>query len=494
MSLQNMPEIKIGVVGVSRDCFPAALTQKRLAALMAELKKQGVHAVACPVIIENEKQALAACDDLIEQGCNAAVAYLGNFGPEGPTTLFIQEFPGPAMVCAAAEENKGVLASDRGDALCGLLNCSYNIGLRRLDVYIPQYPVGLPKDLAQKIGEFALIARVVVGVTNLKVFGFGPRPHDFMACNAPIQPIFDLGATVMENSELDMLVEFKKAAKDKAGIKAIAADMAKELEGGCQWPDLLPRLAQFELALMKFYENNLGASSYGVFANKCWPAFESEFGFVPCFINSRLAGRGIPVACEVDLYGAISEYMLQCATGLPATLLDINNSVPADVIKGADLKGVPAKDLFMGFHCGNTCSSCMKNCTMKYQLIMNRLMEGGGAPDITRGTLEGQLKPGATTMFRLQGNSDSELVSYIAEGEMLDVNPCSFGGIGVVGIRDFARFYRHVLIGKRFPHHGGFGFAKAGKVLFEAVKLLGVEDVNTPLPESVRYPGENPFA
>jgi L-fucose isomerase-like protein len=314
-----MPEIKIGIVGVSRDCFPASLTQKRLAALMAELKKQKVNAVACPVIIENEKQALAACDDLLDQGCNAAVAYLGNFGPEGPTTLFFQEFPGPVMACAAAEENKAVLASDRGDALCGLLNCSYNIGLRRLDVYIPQYPVGLPKDLAQKIGEFASIARVVVGVTNLKVFGFGPRPHDFMACNAPIQPIYDLGATVMENSELDLLVEFKKAAKDKAGIKAVAADMAKELKGGCQWPELLPRLAQYELALMNFFENNLGASSFGVFANKCWPAFESEFGFVPCFINSRLAGRGIPVACEVDLYGAISEYMLQCATGEPAT-------------------------------------------------------------------------------------------------------------------------------------------------------------------------------
>jgi L-fucose isomerase-like protein len=494
MKMTNMPEIKIGVVGVSRDCFPASLTQKRLDALMAELKKQKVNAVACPVIIENEKQALAACDDLIDQGCNAAVAYLGNFGPEGPTTLFIQEFPGPAMVCAAAEENKAVLASDRGDALCGLLNCSYNIGLRRLEVYIPQHPVGLAKDLAQKIGEFALIARVVVGVTNLKVFGFGPRPHDFMACNAPVQPIFDLGATVMESSELDLLVEFKKAAKDKAGIKAVAADMAKELKGGCQWPDLLPRLAQYELALMKFYENNLGASTYGVFANKCWPAFESEFGFVPCFINSRLAGRGIPVACEVDLYGAISEYMLQCATGLPATLLDINNSVPADILKGADLKGVLAKDLFMGFHCGNTCSSCMKSCSMKYQLIMNRLMEGGKEPDITRGTLEGQLRPGPTTMFRVQGNSDSQLVSYIAEGEMLDVDPCSFGGIGVVGIRDFARFYRHVLIGKRFPHHGGFGFAKAGKVLFEAAKLLGIEDVNTPLPEGVRYPGENPFA
>ena len=97
-------------------------------------------------------------------------------------------------------------------------------------------------------------------------------------------------------------------------------------------------------------------------------------------------------------------------------------------------------------------------------------------------------------MFRLQGNADGELISYLAEGEILDIDPCSFGGIGVIGIPDFARFYRHVLIGKHFPHHGGFGFAKAGLALFEAVKLLGVEDIHTPQPESVRYPAENPFA
>ena len=136
----------------------------------------------------------------------------------------------------------------------------------------------------------------------------------------------------------------------------------------------------------------------------------------------------------------------------------------------------------------------MKNCSLKYQLIMHRLMEPGKEPNITRGTLEGQIKPGETTMFRLQSTADAKIVSYVAEGEFLDINPCSFGGIGVVGIKDFARFYRHVLIGKRFPHHGGFGFAKSGKVIFEALKLLGVEDINTPLPDSVKYPNENPFA
>jgi|GEM_PF-2250834 len=107
--------------------------------------------------------------------------------------------------------------------------------------------------------------------------------------------------------------------------------------------------------------------------------------------------------------------------------------------------------------------------------------------------VEGQLKPGPTTFFRLQSNAESKLVSYVAEGSILDVDPRSFGSIGVFAIPDFGRFYRHVLIGKRFPHHGAVAFAHAGKALFGAVKLLGVCDVNAPLPAGVLYPGENPF-
>ena len=97
-------------------------------------------------------------------------------------------------------------------------------------------------------------------------------------------------------------------------------------------------------------------------------------------------------------------------------------------------------------------------------------------------------------MFRLQSNSEGHLVSYIAHGQFLDVNPHSFGSIGVAAIPGFARFYRHVLVAKRFPHHGAFGFEKVGKVMFESLKLLGVDDINTPLPAGQLYAGENPFA
>jgi L-fucose isomerase-like protein len=461
---------------------------------MDQLSGNGIKARMCSIIIESESHAVSANDELSSAGCNAAVVYLGNFGPEGPTTQFIQRFPGPVMVCAAAEENKEVLAEDRGDALCGLLNCSYNIGLRRLNGFIPERPVGLPEELVESILLFEKIARVVIGIKNLKIFSFGPRPQDFFACNAPIQPLFDLGIEVMENSELDLFGIYKDAASNKEKIAAVAAEMEKELGAGNIYPDLIPKLAQFETALVDFMGENLGARSHGVFANKCWPAFEHEFGFVPCYVNGRMAAKGIPVACEVDIYGALSEYMAQLAGLTPATLLDINNSVPQDTLpETVDLKGAQAHDLFMGFHCGNTCSACMKECSMSYQLIMNRLIEDGGTPDITRGTLEGQLKPGPITLFRLQSTPDCMLRSYIAEGEILDLDPCTFGGTGIISIPDFARFYRHALIAGRFPHHVAVGFEKVGAILFEALNMLGVDNVGTPLPVGIPYPTENPF-
>jgi len=493
-NLANVPELKIGVVAVSRDCFPVSLSQKRLEVLCAALKKKGVEFHKCSVVVENEKHALRALKELAAKKCNAAVVYLGNFGPEGPTSLLVQKFPGPVMVAAAAEENKAVLAKDRGDALCGLLSLSYNLGLRRQNVFIPQNPVALPEEIAGEIKLFESIARVAVGVRGLKIFSFGPRPNDFLTCHAPLQPLFDLGVEVMENSELDLAQLYRSAASQKQKIKTIGQEMKKELGKSAAYPDLIPKLAHFEVTLLEFMAQNLGASQFGVFANKCWPGFEPEFGFVPCYVNGRMAGKGIPVACEVDLYGALSEYMLQLASLSPATLLDINNSVPDDVLpKDAQLKGADKKDLFMGFHCGNTTSSCMKTCRFSYQLIMNRLMEDFKTPDITRGTLEGQLKPGPVTLFRIQSTPECHLQSFIAEGEMLDVDPATFGGTGIIAIPGFSRFYRHVLIEKKFPHHAGLGFKKAGKILFEALKLMGVNDIKAPLPANVIYQGENPF-
>jgi L-fucose isomerase-like protein len=492
--MKNIPQINLGIVAVSRDCFPIELSRRRREKVVEECRTKNIPITEIGTIVESERDSLKALAELREKNINALAIYLGNFGPEGPTTLLAQKFEGPVMFVAAAEESGKDLFGERGDAYCGMLNTSYNTGLRHLRPYIPEYPVGVPSEVAQTIEEFFPVARILAGLKKLKIFSFGPRPQDFLACNAPLKPLYDLGVEIMENSELDLYDIFLKAKNDP-GIKAVAEEMAQELGKGNTYPELLEKLAQFELALTKFMEANLGASEFGIFANKCWPGFEPYFGFVPCYVNSRLASRGMPVSCEVDIYGALSEYLATCATELPATILDINNTVPYDMYlenKGTIGTYEPS-DLFMGFHCGNTANSCLVSGELKYQLIMNRLMEPGQEPQITRGTLEGQIRPGEITIFRLQSTADTILQSYVAEGEVLDVNPKSFGSIGVFAIKEMGRFYRHVLIEKRFPHHTAVAFKHAGKPLFAAVRMLGVEDVFFNQPKEILYTSENPF-
>ncbi len=490
----NIPEVKLGIIAVSRDCFPITLSTQRRKNIVAAY--QGKDLYECPITVENETDALKALEDVKQNGCNALVVFLGNFGPETPETLIARGFDGPCMYVAAAEGD-GDLIDGRGDAYCGVLNCSYNLGMRHLKAYLPEYPVGTAEDCAKMIADFVPIARAIIGVKNLKIITFGPRPQDFFACNAPIKGLYELGVEIEENSELDLLVSYKAHAGDTR-IPALCAEMAKEMGEGKYYPDLNERMAQFELTLLDWAEQHKGARKYVAFADKCWPAFPSQFGFEPCYVNSRLASRGIPVACEVDVYGALSEYIGACISQDAVTILDINNSVPAALfereIKGKT--GYQLSDTFMGFHCGNTpsCKMCADRA-VKYQLIQHRVLEPAGSePDISRGTLEGDIAPGDITFYRLQCDSEGVLRSYIAQGEVLPVASGSFGGIGVFAIPEMGRFYRHVLVQKRYPHHGAVAFGHYGKALFEVFKYLGVGDIAYNQPKMLPYPTENPFS
>ena len=491
----NIPEVKCGIISVSRDCFIISLSQNRRQAIVDAYTKQYGDLYEVPTVVENETDMLKAVEEAKAAGCNALVVFLGNFGPETPETLVAKYFDGPVMYAAAAEETGKNLINGRGDAYCGMLNCSYNLGLRKLKAYIPSYPVGTAEEVAKMIADFQPMARTLIGLSQLKIITFGPRPQDFFACNAPIKPLYDLGIEIEENSELDLLVSYQ-AHKDDPRIADVVADMTEELgKDGNPWPDLLPRMAQYELTLLDWAEAHKGSRQYVAFANKCWPAFPSQFGFEPCYVNSRLVSRGIPVACEVDIYGAVSEYIGMCASGDTVTLLDINNSVPRDLYE-SDIKpptNYTQKDTFMGFHCGNTPLCKLKKGGVKYQLIQNRLLEDGGTPDITRGTLEGDIAESPITFFRLQSTAGGQLRAYIAQGEVLPAATQSFGGIGIFAIPEMGRFYRPVLIAKQYPHHGAVAFAHIGKVLFSIFQYLGIEDIAFNQPKGMLYPTENPF-
>ena len=494
--MNNVPKIKLGIVAVSRDCFPERLSVNRRKALVAAYAaKYDVEDIyECPIcIVESEIHMVQALEDIKKAGCNALCVYLGNFGPEISETLLAKHFDGPKMFVAAAEESQNDLCGGRGDAYCGMLNASYNLKLRNVGAYIPEYPVGDAEDCADMIHEFLPIARALVGLSKLKIISFGPRPLNFLACNAPIKQLYNLGVEIEENSELDLFESFNKHEGDER-IPAIVKEMEEELGAGNKKPEVLAKLAQYELTLLDWVEAHKGYREYVAIAGKCWPAFQTQFGFVPCYVNSRLTGRGIPVSCEVDIYGCLSEFIGTCISEDVVTLLDINNSVPKDMYKESIEGKFPYshQDTFMGFHCGNTCSKKLSFHEMKYQMIMARSLP----VEVTNGTLEGDIVPGEITFYRLQSTADAKLRAYVAEGEVLPVATKSFGGIGVFAIKEMGRFYRHVLIEKNYPHHGAVAFGHYGKALFEVFKYIGVpiEDINYNQPKSLPYKTENPFA
>ena len=494
--MNNMPKTNIGIVAVSRDCFPESLSVTRREALIKAYKEKydPEDIYECPVcIVESEIHMVQALEDIKKAGCDALVVYLGNFGPEISETLLAKHFDGPKMFVAAAEESGDNLLDGRGDAYCGMLNASYNLKLRNIKAYIPEYPVGTAEECADMIHEFLPIARTVKALSELKIISFGPRPLNFLACNAPIKPLYDLGIEIEENSELDLFEAFNQHEGDER-IPAIIKEMEEELGAGNKKPDILSKLAQYELTLKDWIRDHKGYRKYVTIAGKCWPAFQTQFGFVPCYVNSRLAAQGIPVSCEVDIYGALSEFIGTVVSQDAVTLLDINNSVPADMYNEEikDNYDYTQKDTFMGFHCGNTAKSKLSFCEMKYQKIMARTLP----EEVTQGTLEGDIAPGDITFFRLQSTADTKLRAYVAQGEILPVATRSFGSIGVFAIPEMGRFYRHVLIEKNFPHHGAVAFGHFGKTLYEVFKYIGVDvdEIGFNQPKNMLYKTENPFS
>lgn len=116
MVSNNIPQVKLGIIAVSRDCFPIALSTQRRENIVKEYTGEIFN---CQTTVENEQDMLKAVAEVKAEGCNALVVFLGNFGPETPETLIAKEFDGPVMFVAAAEgDGDMITAVETHTAVC----------------------------------------------------------------------------------------------------------------------------------------------------------------------------------------------------------------------------------------------------------------------------------------------------------------------------------------------------------------------------------------
>ena len=62
--MRNIPEVKLGMIAVSRDCFLISLSESRRAAVAEACKAKKAEIYECPVTVENELDMLKAVADV----------------------------------------------------------------------------------------------------------------------------------------------------------------------------------------------------------------------------------------------------------------------------------------------------------------------------------------------------------------------------------------------------------------------------------------------
>ncbi len=167
MISKNIPEVKLGLIASSRSNFADELSEssrEQIGRLLVE-NKVNVHVVSRLVV--TEEHALEAVREAKQAGCNALAVILGNFGPETAETLIAKFFEGPVMYAAVSEIDASSMYGARRDAYCGMLNCSYNLDIRSLNAYVPQYPVGTAEEICRMIRNYIPVARGAIGLRNI---------------------------------------------------------------------------------------------------------------------------------------------------------------------------------------------------------------------------------------------------------------------------------------------------------------------------------------
>ena len=495
--MKNVPDVKLGILVGSTDWLPSEIAIENRKKLIETYKSKyrDEEIYECSICLtDNEVNIKRAKRELAKAECNAVCLYFANYGPESAGTLFAQEYDGPVMMIAAAEDGQEPYIRERKDALSGFINACYALKLRKTNVYIPSHPCGTHEQCADMISHFFPIVRTLIAVKDLKVVSIGPRPSSYLASSAPIQLLYDIGVEISEYSELEFLDAYKRHSDDKR-IEKIMEEMWNEL-GQVEIPEILHNLAQYELTVDDWMRNYKGNRKYATMTSTCWPAFPGNFGFVPCYVNSRFTAKGYPIACEVDVYGAVSQYIGQCVSQDITTILNINNNIPKkvydDKIKGREFNGRTycLGDLFLGYHCGVTPVCKLDKPKLEYHFVNRQLIGEANS----NGTIQGSVIPGSVTIFRIQGMRDGKMRAYAAQGQILPVEMDTYGGKGIIAIPEMERFIRNVIIEKQFPNHCAVLFGHYAEELIAIMKQLGISEIDYNHPKSMPYEKENMFS
>jgi len=456
-----------GVIVGNRGFFPDHLAKTGREEIISVLESVGARAI----VLSPEESKFGAvesydesmrCAELFKKHADeidGIILTLPNFGEERGIVdaIRLSGLKVPVLVQATPDRAEAMTIAVRRDSFCGKMSACNNMMQYGINYSLTTLHTEAltSAEFTADLEWFSAVCRIVKGLKNLRIGAIGARPTAFNTVRYS-ERLFETSGISIETIDLSEIfgrINKMKDNDDAAQAKLAAVKSYVSTKG-------IP-----EEALLKM--SKLGAVIDGwmkqthvtISAVQCWTSMEEYFGVVPCTIMSMMSNDLIPSACEVDVPGTLSMYMLALASGTPSALLDWNNNYGTH------------PDKCVCFHCSNLPKHFFNEVKMDYQEII----AGTVGKLNTFGTCVGRVKSGAMSYARYSTDDRRGVIrGYTGAGKFTDDPLDTFGGAGVVEIPQLQKLLKFICR-EGFEHHVAANFSDTSKAVHEAARYMGWE-------------------
>jgi L-fucose isomerase-like protein len=456
-----------GIVVGNRGFFPDHLAKTGREEIIAVLEAAGAKAIVLgpeeskhgAVETYTESQRCAELFKKHAEEIDGIIVTLPNFGEERGIVdaIRLSGLKVPVLVQATPDQSDNMTIAVRRDSFCGKMSACNNMMQYGIDYSLTTLHTEslTSPEFKADLEWFSAVCRIVKGLKNLKIGAIGARPAAFNTVRYSERILETNGISIepLDLSEVFGRINRMKDNDDAAQAKLAAIKSYVTTAG-------VPEAALLKMAkLGAVIDGWMAQTNATISAIQCWTSMEEFFGVVPCTVMSMMSNNLIPSACEVDVPGTLSMYMLALASGTPSALLDWNNNYGSDPNK------------CVCFHCSNLPKHFFKEVKMDFQQII----AGTVGKENTYGTCEGIVKPGEMSYARYSTDDRRGVIrGYTGAGRFTDDPLTTFGGAGVAEIPKLQKLLKYICR-EGFEHHVAANFSDVSKAIHEAARYKGWE-------------------
>ena len=455
-----MEKIGIGLIIGNRGFFPDHLCKEGIEKILKILSKK------FDVITLTEKdtkfgsvetyQDAKKCAELFSKNkdkIDGIIVSLPNFGDEKAVadSIKLSGLSVPVLIHAFPDDIDKMDVKNRRDSFCGKIsvcNVLYQYGIKF--TLTENHTEKVESDeFKRDIDRFEKICRIVKGLKNLKLGAIGTRPDAFKTVRYSEKILEKNGISVDVIDLSEIFARISKIKDDDQKVKKEIEKFRNYMESKEVPIQSLIKFSKLKIVIEEWvYQNDIKGIGF-----QCWTSIEENFGIVPCAVLSYLSDSLVPSACEVDILGALSMYILQVASGLPSAIVDLNNNYKDE------------KDKVVLFHCSNFPVSILKKSKISYQEIIS----GSVGKENAYGAVIGEIKKSPFTFLRLSTDDNMGIIKgYLGEGEITDDKINTFGGIGVAKIKDLQKLLK-LICENGFEHHTVINLSQVSDAVEESL-------------------------